>query len=157
MINNFEVWKKELFYAFDIAMHGHCDDELYQLESRRYINLINEVINSPKSECVEVLFRLFNNEPDYGIQESCFRVLTNIEGDIFIPAFLKELISLYYNAQHWCLDLFEYAVSQNEFFSYLDNLSDDQNVILKKIAIETGKNNGELSKRCKHLLVVFNN
>lgn len=147
-----EEWKKELFYTFDIAMHGHDDNMLCKECTHKYWDLIDNVMINPSLVQVRTLFRLFNNEPDYGILEGCYRVLSNIDDEIFIRAFINELVTVYCNAPEWCVEFFERAITQETFPEYLVNLGSDERNILTKLIKETKENDKSLSDRCDKLL-----
>lgn len=150
-----EEWKKELFYAFDIAMHGHEDDALCKEYVRKYLDLIDDVMRNPSLVQVRTLFRLFNSEPDYGILEGCYRVLTNIDNNLFIRAFVDELITVYCNAREWCIELFEHAIAQEIFFEYVIGFDADKRSILIKLIKETKEEDSQLSDKCDRLLFLI--
>ena len=150
-----EEWKKELFYTFDIAMHGHDDNMLCKECTHKYWDLIDNVMINPSLVQVRTLFRLFNNEPDYGILEGCYRVLSNVDDEIFIKAFINELVTVYYNAPEWCVEFFERAIDQEIFFEYVIGLDADKRNILIKLIKETKEEDSQLSDKCDRLLLLI--
>lgn len=148
----FEKWKAELLANFDITMHGCADDDAYALASARYDELIEEVLASNDPRRPLVLMELFSDEQDYGVLESCFRVLTNLPDSAFMPALLKSLPKLMEKTTYWTNDLFRFAIQQKGFNKFVRKEATDAEKAVLKHYLPAFKNcNQDLMEACNRL------
>jgi hypothetical protein len=154
MIENFERWAKDLQQSFNIAMYGTDEcDEIYNRTAMKYVSIINQAIGTSDIKVLETIFALFTDEPDDGVLESCFRVLTNMEDDVFVPAFVKSLPTLLVKANYWACDLFEYIIMRGQFLKYIPHdITEEQKLSLIKVANNTQDNSPKLTPLCNELI-----
>ncbi len=98
----FEEWKSKLHESFEITMYGCDDDKLYQKYSNMFDEMLNEILVRNDDRFVIEVLKLFSDEEDYGVFESCFRVLSNLDVDLLKECFdnygaeLKQKSSFWY-------------------------------------------------------------
>jgi hypothetical protein len=154
MIADFFEWKKKLLRSFDIAIHGHKDNEVYEKALNEYLMLIEEVLKNDDARGPKALLELYTNEPDYGLLESCFRVLSNVKHELFLPAFIQSFQSLLERSEEWTSDLFDHALKTGHFGEYISKIaSTSEKLAIKKFANTFIENYPESEKLCNDLLL----
>ena len=140
MITDFDNWKKELIQSCKMLMASDDDEQAAKATDvtvEKYYERLEEAKDSEDRRVFQVLFRLFSNEPDDGILESCLSHLYDMgikNPKLFLEVFLEELPYLVEHVPFWAFSSLCIAIKLQGFCEIFRAATEEQKALIRKVA-----------------------